>query len=184
LEKEKADTRRLQQEITDGKAKTARLQQVTKDLEVIISLQRNVLDEASKYEEAADDLESTENEVDENEEKASELEEKTDESERSLTRLEEKLAHMHKQSKMKMDAVQDNLEIAKEQLLIVERDRREGLARVEAGESEVHSLTTQMKTEQEKTEEEIAAIVTEYKVLEQSFLKRNEQRMTLIDSAM
>lgn len=184
LEKEKADTRRLQQEITDGKAKTARLQQVTKDLEVIISLQRNVLDEASKYEEAADFLESTENEVDENEEKASELEEKTDESERSLTRLEEKLAHMHKQSKMKMDAVQDNLDIAKEQLLIVERDRREGLARVEAGESEVHFLTTQMKSEQEKTEEEIAAIVAEYNVLEQSFLKRNEQRMTLIDSTM
>ena len=44
---------------------------------------------------------------------------------------------MHRQSKMKMDAVQDNIDIAKEQLplLIVERDRREGLARVEAGEA-------------------------------------------------
>ena len=184
LEKEKAETRRLQQEITDGKATTARLQQAIKDLEECLSLQRNVLDEASKYEETAEHLESTEKEVEANEEKASEIEERTNESERSLTRLEEKLAHVHKQSKMKMDAVQDNIDIAKEQLLIVERDRREGLARVEAGEAEVISLKTQMKAEQKKTEQEIAAIVAEYRVLEQAFLKRNEQRMMLIDSAM
>mmetsp|Transcript_51113 Transcript_51113/g.105136 ORF Transcript_51113/g.105136 Transcript_51113/m.105136 type:complete len:462 (+) Transcript_51113:70-1455(+) len=184
LEKEKLETRRLQEEITDGKAKTARLQHVIKDLREVITLQRNVLEEASKYEEASDHLDSTEKEVDANQEKVSELEEKTNESERSLARLEEKLTHMHKQSKMKMDAVQDNIDIAKEQLLIVERDRREGLARVEAGESEVRSLEKQMKAEQEKIEEEITAIVTEYKVLEQSFIKRNEQRMMIIDSTM
>ena len=184
LEKEKAETRKLQMEITDGKAKVARLQQVTKDLGEVISLQRSVLEEASKYREAAGQLEATEKEVEANEEKASEIEEKTIESERSLTRLEEKLAHMHKQSKMKMDAVQDNIEIAKEQLLIGERDRREGLARVEAGEAEVRSLTAQMNAEQEKTEIEIANIIAEYKILEQSFLKRNEQRMKLIDSVM
>lgn len=184
LDKEKAEIRRLQQEIVDGKAKVARLQQANKDLEAAIALQCNVLDEAAKYEENAEQLEAAEKEVDANEEKASELEEKTNESERSLTRLEEKLAHMHKQSKMKMDAVQDNIDIAKEQLLIVERDRREGLARVEAGEAEVVALKAQMKAEQKKTEEEIDAIVAEYKVLEQSFLKRNEQRMMLIDSAM
>lgn len=183
LEKEKADTRRLQQEIIDGKATVARLQQAMRDLEETISMQRNVLEEASKYEETAEHLESTVKEVEANEEKASEIEEKTNESERSLARLEEKLAHMHKQSKMKMDAVQDNFDIAKEQLLIVERDRREGLARVEAGESEVNSLKAQMKAEQEKTEEEIDNIVAEYKVFERKFLKRNEQRMMLIDSA-
>ena len=91
---------------------------------------------------------------------------------------------MHKQSKMKMDAVQDNIDIAKEQLLIVERDRREGLARVEAGEAEVKALKAQMEAEQKTTEEEIAAIVEEYKILEQNFMKRNEQRMMLIQSAM
>lgn len=184
LEKEKAETRRLQQEITDGKTRAARLQQAIKDIQETITLQRNVLEEASKYEEAADHLEAADKEVETNQEKASELEEKTEESERSLARLEEKLTHTHKQSKMKMDAVQDNLDIAKEQLLIVERDRREGLARVEAGEFEVRSLKAHMKAEQEKTEEEIAVIVAEYKGLEQSFLKRNEQRMLVIDSAI
>jgi len=184
LEKEKAETRRLQKEITDGKTTVARFQLAIKDLEDTILLQRNVLEEASKYEEAARQLEDVEKEVEANEENASELEEKTKDSERSLARMEEKLVHMHKQSKMKLDAVQDNIDIAKEQLLIVERDRREGLAKVEAGEAEVRAMKAQMKAEQEKIEEEIAAMVAEYKILEQSFLKRNEQRMLLIDSAM
>ena len=184
LENEKAENRRLQQEITDGKAKTVRLQQAIKDLQEAITSQRNVLAEASKYEEAAEKLEAADKEVEDNREKATEIEDKTVESERSLGRLEEKLAHTHKQSKMKMDAVQDRLDIAKEQLLMVERDRREGLARVEAGESEVLSLKAQMKSEQEKTEEEIEAIVSEYKILEQNFLKRNEQRMMAIETAL
>jgi len=184
LEKEKAETRRLQQDITEGKTKTARLQQAIKDLRETVALQCSVLEEASRYEDAAGHLEGAEKEVEANQENASELEEKTKDSERSLARMEEKLVHMHKQSKMKLDAVQDNIDIAKEQLLIVERDRREGLARVDAGEAEVCSIKAQMKDEQEKTEEEIAAIVSQYKILEQSFLKRNEQRMLLIDSAM
>mmetsp|Transcript_6279 Transcript_6279/g.15261 ORF Transcript_6279/g.15261 Transcript_6279/m.15261 type:complete len:462 (-) Transcript_6279:196-1581(-) len=184
LEKEKAETRRLQQEIEDGKVTTARLQKAIKDLEECISLQKDILDEASKYQEAAEHLDSTEKEVEANEEKAVEIQEKTNESERSLNRLEEKLAHMHKQSKLKMDAVQDNIDIAKEQLLIVEKDRREGLARVEAGESEVLTLKAQIEQETKSTQEEIAAIVAEYKTLEENFMKRNEQRMMLIDSAM
>jgi len=182
LEKEKADTRRLQQDITDGKTKTARFQQVIKDLQEAIIMQRNVLAEASKYEEAAEHLEAADKEVEVNREKAFEIEEKTEESERSLSRLEEKLSHTHKQSKMKMDAVQDRIDIAKEQYLILERNRREGLTRVEAGESEVRFLKAQTKAEQEKNEDEIATIVAEYKVLEQSFLKRNEQRMLAIET--
>jgi len=182
LETEKAETRRLQQEITDGKATTARLQQAIKDLEECITLQEHVLDESSKYQEAARDLESTEKEVQANEEKATEIQEKTNESERSLVRLEEKLAHMHKQSKLKMDAVQDNIDIAKEQLLIVEKDRREGLARVEAGETEVQALKAHIQEETSKTEGEIAEIVSEYKRMQGAFLKRNQQRMVLIDS--
>ena len=184
LEKEKAETRRLQQEITDGKTKTARLQQTIKELQEIITIERNVLEEASKYEEAEHHLEAADKEVQENREKTSEIKVKTEESERSLSRLEEKLAHSHKQSKLKMDAVQDRIDISKDQLHIVERDRREGLARVEAGESEVRSLKEHMQAEQEKTEEEISTIVAEYKNLEQAFLKRNEHRMLAIDTSL
>ncbi|KAL3914608.1 MAG: hypothetical protein SGARI_000033 [Bacillariaceae sp.] len=184
LEKEKEETRRLQLEITDGKAKTARLQQAIKDLQETMVLQRQVLDEASKYEEAEDQAEETVKEVSSNQTKTSEIEDAIEESERSLYRLEDKLSHIRKQSKMKADAAQDRLEIAKDQLLIVEKERRDGMARVEAGELEVQSLKAQMQAEQDKTEEEIAAMITEYKSLEAAFQNRNDKRMQAIEAAM
>jgi chromosome segregation ATPase len=184
LEKEKAETRRLQQEITDGKTKVVRLQQAIKDVQDTMALQTQVLEEASKYEEAMNQLQESTKEVKENQEKTAEIEEKTEESERSLFRLEEKLAHLRKQSKMKLDAAQDRLDVAKEQFLIVEKERREGTARVEAGEAEVQALEAQMKAERTKTEEEIAFMIAEYKELEQTFLKRNEKRMMAIEAAM
>lgn len=184
LEKEKEETRHLQQEITNGKAKMVRLQQAIKDLQDTMVLQRQILDEASKYEEAKNQVEETTKEVEANQVKTSEIEESTEEAERSLFRLEEKLSHMRKQSKMKMDAVQDRLEIAKEQLLIVEKERRDGMARVEAGEAEVFALKEQMNIEQEQTEEEIASMVSAYKELEESFLNRNKKRMQAIQAAI
>jgi hypothetical protein len=76
------------------------------------------------------------------------------------------------------------LDIAKDQLLIVEKERRESNARIEAGEAEVRALEAQMKAEQLKTEEEIAIMLAEYRELEQAFKKRNEKRMIAIESAM
>jgi chromosome segregation ATPase len=147
-------------------------------------LQQQILDEASKYEEVKNQVEETTKEVEANQVKTSEIEESTEEAERSLFRLEEKLSHVRKQSKMKMDAVQDRLEIAKEQLLIVEKERRDGMARVEAGEAEVFALKEQMKIEQEQTEEEIASMAAAYKELEESFLNRNKKRMQAIQAAI
>jgi kinetochore protein Nuf2 len=184
LEKEKAETRRLQQEITDGKAKIVCLQIAIKDLQESMALQQQVLEEASKYEDAAFQVEETTKEVEANRAKTTEIDEKAQEAERSLLRLEEKLSHLRKQYKMKLDAVQDRLDTAKEQLLIVEKERREGIARVEAGESEVRALEAQMMAERFKTEEEIAAMITEYKKLEEAFFKRNEQRMLAIEAAI
>ncbi|KAG7348039.1 Nuf2 family protein [Nitzschia inconspicua] len=183
LEKEKEETRRLQQEITDGKAKMARLQQAIKDLQETMVLQRQVLDEASKYEEVKSQVEETKKEVEANQQKTAEIEESTEQAERSLFRLEEKLSHTRKQYNMKMDAVQDRLDVAREQLLIVEKERRDGMAKVEAGEAEVQNLKEQMKAEQEQTEEEIASMIAAYKELEKAFYDRNEKRMQAIEAA-
>ena len=108
----------------------------------------------------------------------------SEESERGLLRVEEKLTHMRKQGKMKMDATQDRLDTAKSQLMEVEKERREGMARVEAGEAEVKALEAQMKEEQIKTEKEVAALIAEFKETEKAFMMRNERRMQAIQAAM
>lgn len=184
LEKEKEQTRHLQQDALDGRAKIVRLQQAIKDLQHTMMLQRQILDEASKLEEVKGQVEKTTKEVDANRSKTEDVQEQTDEAERSLFRLEEKLSHMRKQFKLKMDAAQDRLEIAKEQLIMVEKERREGKERVEAGEAEVQDLKIQMKVEKDQTENEIAAMIAEYKELEQTFYKQNTKRMQAIECAM
>ena len=66
----------------------------------------------------------------------------------------------------------------------VEKERREGMARVEAGEAEVKALEAQMKEEQIKTEKEVAALIAEFKETEKAFMMRNERRMQAIQAAM
>lgn len=184
LEKEKLETRRLQELIQDNKAKTNQIQQSIQDIDDTMQLQKQVMEEASKYEEVIGKVHNTSKEVQGHREKTQELLDLSEESERGLLRVEEKLTHMRKQGKMKMDAAQDRLDTAKSQLMEVEKERREGMARVEAGEAEVKALEAQMKEEQIKTEKEVAALIAEFKETEKAFMMRNERRMQAIQAAM
>lgn len=184
LDKEKKESGRLQEHIQENKAHAVVIQQSMKKVEETMQLQQKVLEEASKYEEAMGQVHETIKEVEENNEKSQELVEKADEAERGLLRVEEKLSHMRKQGKMKMDAAQDRLDTANSQLVLVEKERREGMARVEAGEAEVRALEAKMKAEQLQTDREIASLIAEYKETENAFMVRNERRMRIIETAM
>eukprot|EP00980_Cylindrotheca_fusiformis_P006599 scaffold1390_cov138-Cylindrotheca_fusiformis.AAC.2 len=183
LEKEKQESSRLQEEIQKTKAYSVVLQHSIKDVQETMHLQQKVMEEASKYEEEMGKVHETIKEVEENNEKTQELVEKADEAERGLLRVEEKLSHMRKQGKMKMEAAQDRLDTANSQLVLVEKERREGMARVEAGEAEVRALEAKMKEEQLKTDREISSLIAEYKETEQAFMRRNERRMQIIEGA-
>lgn len=184
LEKEKEETRNLQEDLQSNKTKIVQLQQATKTVVETSVLQKQVLEEADKYEQAMGQVDDTTKDVDENQEKTQAIANETEEDERAWMRAEEKITHMRKQGKMKMEATQDRLETAKNQLMVVEKERRDGMARVEAGEQEVRALEAQMKTEQEKTMQEIAELVAEYKEMENAFVMRNDQRMTAIGAIM
>jgi len=184
LEKEKQETQKMQDDIQDNKTKFLHLQQSIKDVKDTMSLQKQVLEEASKYNNVVKEISETEKEIAANREKTDEITNKSEEAERGLIRAEEKLNHLRKQGKMKADAVQDRLEISKEQLLLVEKERREGMARVEAGEAEVRALEAQMNAAQEQTDKEIAELIAEYKETEKAFLMRNEKRMNFIEAVI
>jgi chromosome segregation ATPase len=184
LEKEKQESGRLQDGIQQNKANAVVIQQSIKNVQETMQLQQKVVEEASKYEEAMGQVHETIKEVEENNEKSQELVEKADEAERGLLRVEEKLSHMRKQGKMKTDAAQDRLDTANSQLVQVEKERREGLARVEAGEAEVRALEAKMKQEQLKTDREITSLIAEYKETEHVFMLRNERRMQIVEAAM
>jgi kinetochore protein Nuf2 len=183
LDQYKAETRKMQQDIADGKATATRMQQAIDDFKKTIELQKQVLEEAGRYKEMDSKLQETNQDVRATADKTAEIEDKANEEERGLLRLEEKLTHMRKQAKMKMDAVLDQIDIGNEQLLIVERERREAKARVEAGESQVITLKAQMEEEQEERRREIQEIVDQYHVLERAFYERNKKRMAAVEAA-
>mmetsp|Transcript_71597 Transcript_71597/g.108136 ORF Transcript_71597/g.108136 Transcript_71597/m.108136 type:complete len:467 (+) Transcript_71597:59-1459(+) len=184
LEKEKEEIRTIQEQLQSNKKKSFNLQQATKSVEETVALQQQVLEEAAKYEKVMGLLNETTREIEETVEKTKELENQLEEANRALLRTEEKAAHLQKQGKMKMDAVLDRIDIAKEQLLLIEKERQEGAARVDAGEAEVRALEEQMKAEKEKTDQEIAELIANYKEMEKAFLARNEKRMQFIEAAL
>jgi hypothetical protein len=56
---------------------------------------------------------------------------------------------------MKMDAMQHSMEAANAELFLVEKDRRDGLARIEAMKQEVRSLEAMIAEEEEKNDAEM-----------------------------
>ena len=177
LEKEKDEARNLQDQLLESKAKKVPIQQAIKTTKGVLILQQQVLEEATQYDEAVEKVNATTKGVAGNVERTTQLKVETEEAERGWMRTEEKIANMRKQGKIMMQAAQDALETAKEQLLLGEKDRREGMARVEAAEADVRALERQVQAEQVQTEREIAALLADFKESEKAFLLCNEQRM-------
>jgi kinetochore protein Nuf2 len=184
LDNEKDEARNLQEQLQENKAKMVPVQQAIKAIHGETVVQQQVLEEAAKWEQAMEKVHATTKDADSNKEKSDLIQNETEEAERGWMRAEEKISSLRKQGKMKLQAAQDALETAKQQLILGERERREGLARVEAGEAEVLALEEKLKEEQIQTNNEIAALVADYNVTERAFVERNERRMQAIVSSV
>jgi len=93
------------------------------------------------------------------------------------------LNNLRKQHKLKMDAAQESLEQAKVQLLEVEKERRDGMARVEAGEAEVRAMEARIEEETKRTDSEIEGMVTEFQETERIVLEQDAKFMSAIGCA-
>jgi kinetochore protein Nuf2 len=180
LDKEKEETRDLQEELQQNKTRMVQIQQAIKNVKEAIVIQYQVQEEATNYERAMGQVHVAIKDIDQNRENAQQIVNETEEAERGWRRTEDKIAHMRKQGKMKMQAAQDASDTAREQLLAVEKERREGMAQIEAGEAEVKTLEAQMQAEKVKTEQEIATLIADYKETEKAFLVLNEKRLHTI----
>ena len=184
LEHEKEEGRTLDAEIEKATALKVRFEQYIRTLQNFVQLQNVILQEARKNHKALNEIQETEMGINANRARIQEVQERTEIAERNLMRVEERLQQASKQAKMQMDAAHDRLDIAKEQLLAVEKERRDGMTRIEEGEAEVRELEERMKAEQEENEQEIASLIAEYKETELAYLARHEKRMQLIESAI
>lgn len=95
----------------------------------------------------------------------------------NLQRSEEKLVLQRKQHKMELEAADELFEKAKQDLLLVEKDRREAMVRIDKAKARVCALEEQIVKDREKTDREIEKMVEEYKVTEAKFWERDRKRM-------
>lgn len=180
LEQEKEECADLQAKLQDCKTKAKHVQQSIKDTQAVLVVLDELQKEFSRYEQLVRQSEETAENIEANEKKAADVVEETEEAERYLHRSEEKILHQRKQHKMQVEASHEALEMVKSQLLVVEKDRRDGMARVESGETEVRALEAAIEIARGQTQQEIQDMIALYHETEKLYLERNNKRMTAI----
>ena len=170
----------LQDQLELAQTKLSHVQQARRNVDHATALAREVQVEIERHQQLLQQIHQVEEQVQANQQQTAEVLQQKEERERTLHRTEEKIAHTRKQHKIKMDAAQEALEAAQMQLLEVEKDRREGMARIEAGEAEVVAMEAKIEEESKKTRQEIDEMIAEFRITEQAILQEEEEFMAAI----
>lgn len=180
LDKQKMENAKLDTQLQEVKQKIMRLEQANKEFVSVEMQLAELIEQMNKYKEIISDMETTLEQIKANEKEFAVTQGETEEAKHVHKRCEEKIISQRKQHKLQIEAAQEALDTAKAQLLGVEKERREAMLRRESSEEEIRNLEQAMKEQRAKTEQEIQALVQEYKEAEQAFLERNEKRMQLL----
>ena len=92
--------------------------------------------------------------------------------------LEEKLSHHRQQGKRRLATAKQELDYAQTELMLVEKDRRDGLARVEVAEADVRSIEAKIEEERLTVEREIEEMIDVYKKFESAIIEKEMALMT------
>jgi len=183
VKEERNEANRLEDEWQKTKTIIVHVSQAIKDVQETTRVVQEVLEGTMKLSLTNDEIQDAKMELGDITKETNDLVQQVQTSEANLHRSEEKLAHMRKQYKLKMDAAQDAFDAAKLQLLQVEQEHAEGMARVEAGEAEVKAMEARMEAERQITQKDIDDMIAQYRIMEQNVLDQNESFMAAIQAA-
>ena len=156
------------------------LQKTEKDLLATTTMLRDLHQSATKYMDLVQSIDDIKAKTAEQTKKLQELVEETKQTQRKLHRSDEEILAQRKQHAMELEAAQEALDSFKSQLLVVEKDRREGMLRVQKGEAEVQAIKAAMEAERVKTEREIQQMIAQYKKAERCFMERDRARRAVL----
>jgi kinetochore protein Nuf2 len=184
LAKVKQECAELDRQIEQLKTKMARalqslneLEQINRDLDEVLKLEKS-------YRAKLAQIEETKHRGEALQKRHNELRQSVDQVERQIARHEEKITAQRKQHELEMHGLSEALDLAKSRLLRVEKERRDAMSRIEAGEAEVRQIESLIAMEKQKTESEIHQWIAEYEVVEEAFLQKNEKRMAVLREQM
>jgi len=100
------------------------------------------------------------------------------ESTRVVEKFETKINYLRTQSKTKTASAQKQLDDTQTELLVVEKDRREGKARIEHSEAQKRKVEVAIEEDGEKAEKEIQDMVAQYRAMEEVVVKNQNGLMS------
>mmetsp|Transcript_36646 Transcript_36646/g.56091 ORF Transcript_36646/g.56091 Transcript_36646/m.56091 type:complete len:352 (+) Transcript_36646:233-1288(+) len=180
LENEKAECRKAEEEAQSCKAKIANVAKTETDIVNVIQIMDEAKDRKVMYEQVLEEIEASEENIALNQKKIAEVKETIEYYDDQLRCMEEKNSSEREKAQLDMDDAQHALEVSQREYLIVEQDRQEGMARIEAGEADVRALEKKIEEESIKTDAEIAGMISTFKEFEAVVLKKNEELMKAV----
>ena len=182
LDKLKVDVSKLEESVQQGKTSCRNLKQALKDVTAIAGNLDGLQQTYNRHSEISRKVESTSQDVVNKTNEQKMLIEKIQEADRDVNRSEEKIDAQRNQHHIQIGALQEALDHAKTQLLQVEKERRDGMIRIQEWENEVGRLEDEIENERQATQKQADQMISEYKVVEEEFLEIDRKRMERIQA--
>ena len=180
LEQEKADTVQAEREVQSVQRKIANVARAHAAVVEATGVLADIESEKTKYEGLAAEIKDKTSAVDALAARTADLDGQIQDCTKQIARVEESIDHTRRQGRTKLDAAQEELDRAQQELLLVEKGRRDGMARVEASEAEVRALEAEIERDGREAAAEIAELVEEYRSMEAVALQHDRALMQSI----
>jgi len=180
LERTKADIAAAEREVQAVQRKVTNVGRAHTVVAEATAVLSDIAAEKTKYETVAVEIKDRAGTVDALATQTADLRDQIDDRTKAIGRAEESIDHARRQGRTKLDAAADELDRAQRELLTVEKGRRDGMARVEASESEVRALEDEIERDAAEVAAELAEMVEEYRSVEAVALQHDVALMQSI----
>ena len=183
LDSLKAQVAEVEDATQRGKKSSRNIQQALQDVTAIVGNLDDLQQTCDRHVDTGRQLEKARQEITVQKNRHQTLLEQTQQAERDVGREDGKIEAQRKQHEIQIKALQEALDVAKTQLLQVEKERRDGMIHIQKWEQEVKRLEQEVEQQQLATQDETDGMVAEYKLLEEEFLQQDFQRMAKLQSS-
>lgn len=170
----------VQNDMCASKLKLMNVMKAEKDLINVMSLMNDLKSAMIKFDGIKAEVQTMNVRILKKDKEIQRIQQNCDMLKHEIYIIEENFENSQKQTKAKIKSAQDSLDRAKDELILVEKDRDQNIERVEANEVETRSIVVEIEREKKKTQFEIADIIEVFKKMEQQVIESDKKIFSLI----
>lgn len=180
----KDEAQQLEKEIGECKGMIVRAKALQQDVKTATEKLQELEESAIQQSNLENECKASHSQLSANEKRCSETQQAIVLAERELNRVQEMAVHQKQQQLLQQQAVQEAVDAAKASLLQVEKDRRQDMARVQAGEAEVLHLQTLLENKRDEMEAMHRTMRDELEQTAVLYLDRLEKRCQALETVV